>query len=178
MEKDTAFVPYRKSQAKTNPTILEKIIDHSAADTPIVSAASLIFHQVLGWPAYILMNAGAGPKSLAKSNRANSSAYRQSHLDPTADILTPSEAPFVALIAITCLHHTHEDDLHYEAEDWTFIKGAASSVDREFGFIGRHVFHGIIEYHVAHHLFPRIPFYHAEEATWAIAPLLELHEVK
>ncbi|KAF1934422.1 uncharacterized protein M421DRAFT_415455 [Didymella exigua CBS 183.55] len=211
MEKDTVFVPHRQSEAKTNPTILQKIVDHTAADTPIVTVAALIFHQVLGWPAYILMNAGAGPKSLTKSDRATSSAYKQSHLDPTAHVFTPSEAPFVALsnvglllttgalymasksvglstvllayglpylwmnhwiVAITYLHHTHPEAPHYEAEDWTFIKGAASTVDREFGFIGRHIFHGIIEYHVVHHMFPRIPFYHAEEATWAIAPLL------
>jgi hypothetical protein len=97
MEKDTVFVPHRKSEAKTNATLLQKIVDHSAADTPIVSIAALIFHQVLGWPAYILMNAGAGPKSLTKSDRATSSAYKQSHLDPTAHVFTPSEAPFVAL---------------------------------------------------------------------------------
>ncbi|KAF3032466.1 linoleoyl-CoA desaturase activity protein [Didymella heteroderae] len=211
MEKDTVFVPHRKSEAKTNASIMQKIMDHSAADTPIVSVAALIFHQVLGWPAYILMNAGAGPKSLITKDRATSSAYKQSHLDPTAHVFTASEAPFVALsnvgllltmgalymasrsvgvstvllayglpylwmnhwiVAITYLHHTHENAPHYEAEDWTFIKGAASTVDREFGFIGRHIFHGIIEYHVVHHMFPRIPFYHAEEATWAIAPLL------
>ncbi|KAH7090191.1 fatty acid desaturase [Paraphoma chrysanthemicola] len=76
------------------------------------------------------------------------------------------------IIAITYLHHTHPDAAHYEAENWTYAKGALSTIDREFGFIGRHIFHGIIEYHVVHHIFPRIPFYHAEEATHAIAPLL------
>jgi omega-6 fatty acid desaturase (delta-12 desaturase) len=45
-------------------------------------------------------------------------------------------------------------------------------VDRDFGFIGRHFFHNIIDYHVVHHLFSRIPFYHAEEATKAIIPVL------
>jgi fatty acid desaturase len=90
MEKDTVFVPHRKSEAKTNATILQKIVDHSAADTPIVSIAALIFHQVLGWPAYILM-------SLVTKERATSSAYKQSHLDPTAHVFTASEAPFVAL---------------------------------------------------------------------------------
>lgn len=97
MEKDTVFVPHRKSEAKTNATILQKIVDHSAADTPIVSVAALIFHQVLGWPAYILMNAGAGPKSLITKERATSSSYKQSHLDPTSHVFTTAEAPFVAL---------------------------------------------------------------------------------
>ncbi|CAG9989618.1 unnamed protein product, partial [Clonostachys byssicola] len=76
------------------------------------------------------------------------------------------------LIAITYLHHTDKDVPHYDAEHWTFVKGAVATIDREFGFVGRHLFHGIIEYHVVHHLFPRIPFYYAEEATEAIKPVL------
>ncbi|KAM0417032.1 hypothetical protein ACHAPT_012998 [Fusarium lateritium] len=76
------------------------------------------------------------------------------------------------LIAITYLHHTHEDVPHYTANGWTFTKGALATIDRDFGFIGRVFFHGIIERHVVHHLFPRIPFYHCDEATEAIKPLL------
>ncbi|KAI1653871.1 fatty acid desaturase-domain-containing protein [Daldinia decipiens] len=76
------------------------------------------------------------------------------------------------LVAITYLHHTHKDVPHYDGERWTFVAGALATVDRDFGFIGRHIFHGIIDTHVVHHLFSRIPFYHAEEATRAIKPLL------
>ncbi|AEO57349.1 bifunctional D12/D15 fatty acid desaturase [Thermothelomyces thermophilus ATCC 42464] len=76
------------------------------------------------------------------------------------------------LIAITYLHHTHPEVHHFDAESWTFVKGALATVDRDFGFVGRHLFHGIIDTHVVHHLFPRIPFYKAEEATEAIKPLL------
>ncbi|KAI1211466.1 fatty acid desaturase-domain-containing protein [Annulohypoxylon truncatum] len=76
------------------------------------------------------------------------------------------------LVAITYLHHTHKDVPHYDGEKWSFVAGALATVDRDFGFIGRHVFHGIIDTHVVHHLFSRIPFYHAEEATRAIKPLL------
>ncbi|KAK3301673.1 fatty acid desaturase-domain-containing protein [Chaetomium strumarium] len=76
------------------------------------------------------------------------------------------------LIAITYLHHTHPEVHHFEADSWTFVKGALATVDRDFGFVGKHIFHGIIDTHVVHHLFPRIPFYKAEEATEAIKPLL------
>ncbi|KAJ5888957.1 Oleate hydroxylase FAH12 [Penicillium taxi] len=76
------------------------------------------------------------------------------------------------LVAITYLHHTHPTVPHYDENAWTFVKGALATVDRRFGFIGRHLFHEIIDYHVVHHLFPRIPFYHAEEATNAIVPFL------
>ncbi|KAL2261291.1 hypothetical protein VTK26DRAFT_4450 [Humicola hyalothermophila] len=76
------------------------------------------------------------------------------------------------LVAITYLHHTHPEVPHFDAESWTFVKGALATVDRDMGWVGRHLFHGIIDTHVIHHLFPRIPFYHAEEATEAIKPLL------
>ncbi|CRK18105.1 hypothetical protein BN1708_012236 [Verticillium longisporum] len=76
------------------------------------------------------------------------------------------------LVAITYLHHNHPDVPHFNEEGWTFVKGALATVDREFGFIGKHLFHGIIEKHVVHHLFPRIPFYKADEATEAMKPLL------
>ncbi|KAL0474133.1 bifunctional D12/D15 fatty acid desaturase [Neurospora intermedia] len=76
------------------------------------------------------------------------------------------------LVAITYLHHTHEEVHHFDADSWTFVKGALATVDRDFGFIGKHLFHNIIDHHVVHHLFPRIPFYYAEEATNSIRPML------
>ena len=57
------------------------------------------------------------------------------------------------IVAITYLHHTHPNLPKFEPEAWTFIKGATATVDREFGFIGKHMFHNIIEFHVIHHLF-------------------------
>lgn len=57
------------------------------------------------------------------------------------------------IVAITYLHHTHPDLPHFDADNWAFVKGALATVDRDFGFIGRYLFHGIIETHVVHHLF-------------------------
>ncbi|KAG9185997.1 bifunctional Delta-12/omega-3 fatty acid desaturase [Alternaria panax] len=76
------------------------------------------------------------------------------------------------LVAITFLQHTHPDVPHYGETTWTFILGNLCTVDRDFGFIGRFFFHGAINDHVVHHLFPKIPFYHASEASAAIRPLL------
>ncbi|KAK8118317.1 oleate hydroxylase FAH12 [Apiospora kogelbergensis] len=76
------------------------------------------------------------------------------------------------LIAITYLHHNHPEVEHYDENGWTFVKGALATVDRDFGWIDRHLFHGIIGTHVIHHLFARIPFYYAEDATAAVKPLL------
>ncbi|KAF9734722.1 hypothetical protein PMIN03_009606 [Paraphaeosphaeria minitans] len=215
MEKDTVFVPNTKEQFEANEAkglgLFAKLVDHSAADTPILTLGSLIVHQVFGWPMYMFLNAGAGYESLVRGSRDTVAMHKQSHYDPRANIFTAAEAPFVAIsdlglvlvlgalyaasrslgvgttllmyglpylwmnhwiVAITYLHHTHEKAPHYDADNWTFVQGALSTVDREFGFIGRHIFHGIVEYHVVHHLFPRIPFYHAEEATEAVRGLL------
>ena len=75
-------------------------------------------------------------------------------------------------MAITYLHHTHPDVPYLTDEAWTFTQGAMGTIDRSVGFIGRHFFHEIIDFHVVHHLFTKIPFYHAEEATKAIQPLM------
>lgn len=79
------------------------------------------------------------------------------------------------LVAITYLQHTHPTIPHYGPQTWTFTRGAATTIDREFGFIGRSLFHGIIETHVLHHFVSVIPFYHADEATEAIKPVMGQH---
>lgn len=58
------------------------------------------------------------------------------------------------LVAITYLHHNHPEVHHYEADSWTYVKGALATVDRDFGWVGRHLFHNIIDDHVVHHIFP------------------------
>lgn len=60
---------------------------------------------------------------------------------------------FHSTVAITYLHHTHESTLHFEADTWTFTEGALNTVDRPYGFVGKYLFHGIIDCHVVHHLF-------------------------
>lgn len=57
------------------------------------------------------------------------------------------------IVAITYLHHTHPKIPKYQPEAWNFMKGALATVDRDFGWIGKHMLHNIIEYHVIHHLF-------------------------
>jgi len=78
-------------------------------------------------------------------------------------------------VAITFLQHTDPTLPHYMPESWTYTRGAAATIDREFGFIGRQLFHGIIETHVLHHYISTIPFYHADEATEAIKTVMGRH---
>ncbi|KAK0939884.1 hypothetical protein LTR48_007214 [Friedmanniomyces endolithicus] len=79
------------------------------------------------------------------------------------------------LVAITYLQHTDPSLPHYTGETWNFARGAAATIDREFGFIGRQLFHGIIETHVLHHYVSVIPFYHADEASEAIKTVMGQH---
>ncbi|KAK3690080.1 fatty acid desaturase-domain-containing protein [Podospora appendiculata] len=79
------------------------------------------------------------------------------------------------LVAITFLQHTDPSLPHYTAEHWNYVRGCAATIDREFGFIGRHLLHGIIETHVLHHYVSSIPFYNADEATEAIKPIMGRH---
>jgi omega-6 fatty acid desaturase (delta-12 desaturase) len=49
------------------------------------------------------------------------------------------------LVLITYLQHTDPALPHYRAGAWNFQRGAAATMDRDFGFIGQHIFHDIIE---------------------------------
>ncbi|KAI1081552.1 fatty acid desaturase-domain-containing protein [Whalleya microplaca] len=76
------------------------------------------------------------------------------------------------IVMITYLHHTSPSLPKYTPESWTYIRGALATVDRDPGAVLKYMFHHIIDLHVIHHLFPRIPHYHAREATGAIKHLL------
>ncbi|KAF2730519.1 hypothetical protein EJ04DRAFT_585610 [Polyplosphaeria fusca] len=79
------------------------------------------------------------------------------------------------LVAITFLQHTDPTLPHYDAHTWTYTRGAAATIDREFGFIGRTLLHGIIETHVLHHYVSTIPFYNADEASEGIKKVMGKH---
>ncbi|GJT85654.1 delta(12) fatty acid desaturase-like protein [Tanacetum coccineum] len=74
-------------------------------------------------------------------------------------------------VLITYLHHTHLSLPHYDSTEWNWIRGALSTIDRDFGFLNR-VFHDVTHTHVLHHLISYIPHYHAKEARDAIKPVL------
>lgn len=79
------------------------------------------------------------------------------------------------LVFITFLQHTAPTMPHYDASEWNFARGAAATIDRQFGFVGPHIFHDIIETHVLHHYVSRIPFYNAREASEAIKKVMGKH---
>ncbi|ODQ65343.1 hypothetical protein NADFUDRAFT_51938 [Nadsonia fulvescens var. elongata DSM 6958] len=79
------------------------------------------------------------------------------------------------LVHITYLQHTDPTLAHYDSSEWNFVRGAACTIDRQFGFIGQHIFHDICETHVLHHFVSRIPFYNGRKGTKAIKEVLGEH---
>jgi acyl-lipid omega-3 desaturase len=71
---------------------------------------------------------------------------------------------------VTFLHHTEADIPWYRGKDWYFLKGALSTIDRDYGWINP--IHHHIGTHVAHHIFNGIPHYYLLEVTEAIRPVL------
>ncbi|MBD1859932.1 MULTISPECIES: fatty acid desaturase [Leptolyngbya] len=71
---------------------------------------------------------------------------------------------------VTFLHHTEDDIPWYRGDDWYFLKGALSTIDRDYGIFNP--IHHDIGTHVAHHIFSNMPHYKLQEATEAIKPLL------
>jgi fatty acid desaturase len=62
-------------------------------------------------------------------------------------------------VMITYLHHTDPVLPHYRNKVWTFSRGAAATVDRDFlGWMGSFFLHGVAHFHVIHHFFPKMPF--------------------
>ena len=49
------------------------------------------------------------------------------------------------LVLVTYLQHTDPALPHYRAGAWNFQRGAAATIDRDFGFIGQHIFHDILK---------------------------------
>ncbi|KAF0703425.1 hypothetical protein DYB37_005417 [Aphanomyces astaci] len=76
------------------------------------------------------------------------------------------------LVLITYLQHTDTYVPHFRGDEWNWLRGALCTVDRSFGSWIDSAIHHIADTHVTHHIFSKMPFYNAAEATKAIVPLL------
>lgn len=75
------------------------------------------------------------------------------------------------LVLYTWLQHTDPSVPQYGSDEWTWVKGALSTIDRPYGIFD-FFHHKIGSTHVAHHLFHEMPFYRADEATAAVKEFL------
>jgi omega-6 fatty acid desaturase (delta-12 desaturase) len=76
------------------------------------------------------------------------------------------------LVLYTWLQHNDPSVPQYGPDEWTWVRGALSTIDRPYGIFD-FFHHKIGSTHVAHHLFHEMPFYKADVATAAIKAYLE-----
>ncbi|GMI61746.1 hypothetical protein ScalyP_jg1206 [Parmales sp. scaly parma] len=75
------------------------------------------------------------------------------------------------LVMYTWLQHTDESVPQYGDDEWTWVKGALTTIDRDYGIFD-YFHHKIGSTHVAHHFFHEMPFYKADLATAALKEFL------
>ncbi|KAI8972806.1 linoleoyl phosphatidylcholine delta-12 acetylenase [Trametes punicea] len=164
-------------------------------DTPIYTLFMLLRQQLLAFPAYLLYNVSGQKHYPRWTNHFDPNSVlftkeqRNEVLISNAGILAAAVLlhracltwgvwtvvkyygiPWLCVthwfIMITYLHHTDPALPHYRQPQWNFQRGAAATMDRDFlGWMGRFFLHDVAHYHVIHHFFPKMPFYHGAEAT-------------
>jgi len=190
MDRDQVFLPALRS--KIIQTTKNKDIAELVADSPLANVIGIILMGLIGWPGYLILNA-AGQDYGRRTNHfePDSPIFKKdqsfdviisdvglavvgcvifylswtfSFLDVVMFYFIPYLWVNFWLVSITYLQHTHKAIPHYRNEEWSFIRGALATVDRDYGLLN-HVFHHIADTHVCHHLFSTMPHYNAAKAT-------------
>ncbi|CAM9330896.1 unnamed protein product, partial [Discosporangium mesarthrocarpum] len=69
------------------------------------------------------------------------------------------------LVLITFLQHTDVFMPRFRGKDFDWLRGALCTADRSLGSVIDYLIHHSADTHVCHHLFSKMPFYNAKEAT-------------
>jgi omega-6 fatty acid desaturase (delta-12 desaturase) len=190
MERDEVFVPKPKSEIRWYAKYL---------NNPPGRIFTVLVTLTLGWPLYLMFNVSGrkydrfashyDPYGPIYSNRERAQIYlsdagnlamglvlyKLAAAKGLTWVLCIYGVPLLIvngfLVLITWLQHTHPAVPHYDSSEWDWLRGALSTVDRDYGILNK-VFHNITDTHVAHHLFSTMPHYHAMEATKVIRPIL------
>ncbi|KDP44415.1 hypothetical protein JCGZ_19430 [Jatropha curcas] len=190
IERDEVFVPKFKSRIPWYSQYL---------NNPLGRALALAATLTVGWPLYLAFNVSGrpynrfachfDPSGPIYSDRerlqiyisdigifaATYVLYQIAMAKGLAWLISIYGIPLLIvnafLVTITYLQHTHPALPHYDSSEWDWLRGALSTVDRDYGVLNK-VFHNITDTHVTHHLFSTMPHYHAMEATKAIKPIL------
>lgn len=194
MDNDEVFVPAEAHEVSSHevPSVVK-------------SAVQIVIMFTLGWPGYLLFNV-AGPAKFRGESHFNPFSklfsdrqrfavfitdvvfgvvcyglYRAVQTWGASAVLAYYGIPYLVnnfwLVLITYLQHTDVNVPHFAGKDWNWLRGALCTVDRDFGILNI-IFHHISDTHVCHHLFSKIPHYHAQEATAALRPVLGKYHLK
>ncbi|KAJ3167036.1 Delta(12)-fatty-acid desaturase, partial [Irineochytrium annulatum] len=196
MTKDQVFVPKTRSEMglpardhpKGNAYPLLK-------EAPAFEVLEIVRMLLIGWPAYIIANvSGQRYPTYASHFHASSPVFEPKHrwqvyasavgvvgmlgvlayvssIVGVATVVKYYGVPYLFvnmwLVMITFLQHTDQRVPHFADGEWDFLKGALSTVDRDYGILN-YFHHHIADTHVAHHLFSTMPHYNAKRATKAL----------
>ncbi|TCD65363.1 hypothetical protein EIP91_002761 [Steccherinum ochraceum] len=174
-------------------------------EAPLFILGRLVLQQILGWPAYLIDNTLGSPVYPAWTNHFSPYSplfkpkerfliamsdvgvaimavilYRWTQDVGSANLMKLYVIPWLLsnhwLVMLTFLHHSDPSIPHYRSGEWTWLRGGLATVDRPLlGWAGRFFLHNVSHDHVAHHLFPHIPFYNLPNVTKAIRPVLKEH---
>jgi len=188
--KDQVFVPKRRSEARPEePSAWQEAIETS----PLYVIYCVFIYLVFGWPAYLFSHkSGQKYDEYTSHFHPNSPIFNKKQRNQVliSDAALLIVVAMIALsiymtsfwtmvkfygipylivngflVTITLLQHTDVYLPHYTPESWDFVKGALTTVDRDYGWFLNHALHHIQDSHVAHHLFSQMPFYNAIKAT-------------
>ena len=173
--------------------VLVKAVDEAPTPSFFKTAMNVLIMETIGWPLYLAINA-SGPASdglvshydpkvpFMKKGTAWKIILGNAGLLVWTGILAyvgsqigfwyllkmygaPLAITNMFLVTITFLQHTDPEVPHYDAETWTWLRGAVATVDRSMGAYLDYKTHHIADSHVVHHIFSSMPFYNAVKAT-------------
>ncbi|KAJ6583894.1 fatty acid desaturase-domain-containing protein [Mycena vulgaris] len=189
---------------------VKKELWEALGDSPIGASYGVAMYLLVGWPAYIIRNASGQRRYPKGTNHFTPSSIMFSphhwadvvlsdigvafwlagliaaiYVYGFTTVFTVYLVPYLWvnhwLVLITFLQHTDPLLPHYRAPQFTFPRGALSTLDRNLlgdlgglmGWIGAHATCGISETHVLHHVCSKIPHYNAWEASDALRAVLK-----
>ncbi|KXN84107.1 Delta(12) fatty acid desaturase, partial [Leucoagaricus sp. SymC.cos] len=188
MERDENYVPYTRSSYKLPDKKTATKIDYSEAfeETPLATRlVGLPEYELDGWR---FSSTGDEPFQskidAIKPHLCKSIIISDVSLMAMLGILYHAGWDFVSKyylipyfvspVMFTFLHHSDPTIPHYRKNAWTFLKGAAATVDRPLlGWAGRFFFHNISHDHVAHHFFLSAPFFNGPQITRILKSVLD-----
>jgi omega-6 fatty acid desaturase (delta-12 desaturase) len=189
---DQVFVPKRRQVIRPEDKP-ESPMWEAIESSPLYVIFNVGMYLLIGWPAYLFANKSGQPYEQFTCHFLPSSPiFEKRHRNQVIlsnafllaviallGIATYSTSlwtvtkyytiPYLIvngfLVGITLLQHTDVYLPHYSPTAWNFVRGALTTVDRDYGWFLNHALHHINDSHVAHHLFSQMPHYNAIKAT-------------
>ncbi|KAH9924159.1 fatty acid desaturase-domain-containing protein [Fomitopsis serialis] len=172
-------------------------------ETPILTVARMLVMQGAGWWLYMTTNVMGSKRYPKGTNHLSPYSaifrpdqrlgiflsdigllgmvwilYRLANIYGAKAVLMYYFIPYVlcnhCIIMLTFLHHSDPTIPHYRKDEWSWVRGAAATVDRPLlGWAGRFFLHNVSHDHVAHHFFSYAPFYNQPEITKCVRKVLK-----